>query len=271
MFLPIGQSESTSIHFINNFEMMNQNPSNSFSNTEIDNDYFNTKKKRKIRNKFTPEEDQKLRELVQKHGDHSWSLVSSLMENRNQRQCRERWKHYLSCNANEASKPWSKNEDKILLKKYNELGPKWTKIAKDLPGRSDLQVKIRYLNHIKSKKNRYKSESDDYEFDDDFTMDEDFDQNLHLNNDTKIDDIQANNDEIIEQNQKQDDNKKEIEQFSCNAESILSPINLKNDSLDLNLNLDFTPSNIISEFFQYEESNFLFQTLENEFLNWSFE
>lgn len=48
------------------------------------------KPKQIIRNKFTPEEDQKLRELVDKHGNRSWNLVSKLMGTRNPRQCLER-------------------------------------------------------------------------------------------------------------------------------------------------------------------------------------
>ena len=109
-------------------------------------DQSDTQKDQKApRKKFSPEEDQKLRELVQKHGEHSWNLISSLMENRNQRQCRERWKHYLSCDLKESIKPWTKDEDMIIMTKYNEHGAKWTKIAKELPGRSDLQVKNRYF------------------------------------------------------------------------------------------------------------------------------
>lgn len=133
-----------------NGEIMNLNSTNLLinSNTPNDGSAF-IGRKRKIRNKFTIEEDQKLRDLVSKYGDRSWGIISSLMENRSQRQCRERWKHYLSCDINESKKPWTKEEDLILILKYNELGPKWTKIARELPGRSDLQVKQRYFNHVK--------------------------------------------------------------------------------------------------------------------------
>ncbi|OHS95260.1 hypothetical protein TRFO_02247 [Tritrichomonas foetus] len=105
---------------------------------------------RRIRSKFTQEEDDKLRELIKKHGDRSWSIVSSFMENRSQRQCRERWKHYLSSDL-PATAPWTKEEDAILIKKFNELGAKWTKIARELPGRTDIQVKTRYIKFLKDK------------------------------------------------------------------------------------------------------------------------
>ena len=141
MFVPYGQSNSMNLSYSTNFDNVNLNSNmfymNSRKNENINSFDNNTGKKRKIRNKFTPEEDQKLRELIQKHGDRSWNLVSSLMGNRSQRQCRERWKHYLSCDVNVASKPWTKEEDEILINKYNELGAKWTKIARELPGRSE--------------------------------------------------------------------------------------------------------------------------------------
>lgn len=243
---------------------MNLNTNNNiFNENFIDNDCYSTKKKRKIRNKFTLEEDQKLRELVQKHGEHSWNLISSLMENRNQRQCRERWKHYLSCDLNEASKPWSKEEDKILLKRYNELGGKWTKIARELPGRSDLQVKIRFMNHI-NKKNRHKLDSDEYEISDDC-----FEEYGDKEKDLENNDIQTNENDFSEQ--QNDETQMEINQQNpFIAESIHAAANLA-DNLNFSINFDLTPSNIISEYFQYDESSILFQTFENEFLNWSFE
>lgn len=43
------------------------------------------------------------------------------------------------------NKKWTDVEDFIILQKYTELGPKWTKIARELPGRSDLQVKNRFM------------------------------------------------------------------------------------------------------------------------------
>lgn len=218
-------------------------------------------KKRKNRNKFTEEEDEKLRELVLKHGDKSWNVVSSLMENRNQRQCRERWKHYLSCDIIDASKPWSKKEDKILLKRFNELGGKWTKIAKELPGRSDLQVKIRYLNHIKNKKNRRKIESEESELSDyDFSS-----------GDEKVDLTDKNDsfdkDDEIEENENENNNNNN----NSIAESIHAETNLNDGFNNFNLNLDLPSSTLISEFFQFDENNFLCQSFGNDFLNWSFE
>lgn len=100
------------------------------------------------RQKFMPEEDQRLIELVNEHGTSDWVLIASLMENRNPRQCRERWKHYLSV-RDTRKEPFSPEEDRAISEKFNELGPKWTKIATFLPGRSDIDIKHRFLTSIR--------------------------------------------------------------------------------------------------------------------------
>ena len=118
------------------------------------------------REKFLHEEDQKLRELVSIYGECSWDIISEKMPNRNQRQCRERWKHYLS--GTKVKIPWTEEEDEVLFKKMSELGPKWTKIATFLNGRTDIQVKARWMQrfamfsnlHLKKNRTPQKQNSD---------------------------------------------------------------------------------------------------------------
>ena len=74
------------------------------------------------------------------------------MPGRNVRQCRERWKHYLSSEITKKL-PFTEEEDRIIMQKYMELGPKWTKIARCVENRSDIQVKTRILKNISSFKN----------------------------------------------------------------------------------------------------------------------
>ena len=40
-------------------------------------------------------EDERLRELVEKHGTQQWALIASEMNGRNGKQCRERWHNQL--------------------------------------------------------------------------------------------------------------------------------------------------------------------------------
>ncbi|OHT16854.1 Myb-like DNA-binding domain containing protein [Tritrichomonas foetus] len=106
-------------------------------------------KKQRRRMKFLPDEDDMLRKLVNEYGESSWVQISSQMKGRNVRQCRERWKHYLSATCS-SKDPFTEEEDRILIEKYLQLGPKWTKIAKFLKGRSDIQVKARIMQKLAS-------------------------------------------------------------------------------------------------------------------------
>ena len=132
---------------------------------------------RRKREKFLIEEDEKLKELVLKYGENNWIQISKEIKTRNVRQVRERWKHYLSNNKDK--REWTNEEDILLLNKFIELGPKWTKISKFFKDRTDIQIKTRYfkinkLNNVKTqieKKNNieffdYFTINDDlYEFD----------------------------------------------------------------------------------------------------------
>lgn len=108
--------------------------------------------KKRTRAKFYPEEDEKLRELVEEYGLHAWETIAQQMPGRNIRQVRERWKHYLS--SEKPHDPWTKEEDDLLFEKVHELGGKWTKIAKFLNGRTDLQAKLRWQKMFSGRSRR---------------------------------------------------------------------------------------------------------------------
>ena len=99
-------------------------------------------KPKNVKLKFTPEEDDRLRWLVQQHGTNSWNLIAKLMGNRNARQCRERWKNYV--NPELRNEPWNQEEDRLLVEKYGEFGPRWNKIAKFFVNRSDNSLRNRW-------------------------------------------------------------------------------------------------------------------------------
>lgn len=91
---------------------------------------------------FTKEEDKKLIKAVRKFGEHDWKLISSFLENRTSRQCRERWKKFLCPSLNHS--PWTKEEDEILLARYQEYGPKWSQISCFFQNRTDISIKTRF-------------------------------------------------------------------------------------------------------------------------------
>jgi hypothetical protein len=93
--------------------------------------------------KFSPEEDAQLAELVRIYGEEDWATISSLLPGRNARQCRERWRHYVSPAVSHA--PFTAEEDALLLQKFAELGPKWKAIAVFFTARTDITLKNRLL------------------------------------------------------------------------------------------------------------------------------
>jgi hypothetical protein len=92
--------------------------------------------------KFTPADDEKLRSLVETHGTADWLVIAEQMNDKNGRQCKERWLNYLAPELNTAA--WGADEDSLLMQKYGEFGSKWVAIAKFFPNRTDAMVKNRF-------------------------------------------------------------------------------------------------------------------------------
>ena len=91
--------------------------------------------------KFSTSEDQYLMQLVEVYGTKNWQFISQMMGNRSQRQCRDRWNHYLSPMTN--VQPWTPDEDNLLIEKVKIFGNKWSKIAQFLPGRTGISIRNR--------------------------------------------------------------------------------------------------------------------------------
>jgi hypothetical protein len=103
------------------------------------------------REKFLPEEDAVLRCLVEKHGTLSWEAIAAELPGRNARQCRERWKHYLS--GERLNDPWSNEEDMLLFDKMQTIGPRWTQLTQFFPGRTDIEIKSRWMQRFAHRSN----------------------------------------------------------------------------------------------------------------------
>ena len=101
------------------------------------------------RRNFTKEEDARLLYLVEHFGTKNWHIIAEMMPFRNIRQCRDRFRNYLSPEIN--LKPWTLEEDLLLASKYKELGPKWVQISQFFQGRSDNNLKNRWYTHLRNK------------------------------------------------------------------------------------------------------------------------
>lgn len=78
---------------------------------------------KRVKSKFTKEEDEMLKVLVNHFGNSSWKEVSHSMIRRTARQCRERWKLYLSPDIKNG--PWSREEDSQLTNLVSSEGRLW--------------------------------------------------------------------------------------------------------------------------------------------------
>lgn len=92
---------------------------------------------------WTPEEDEKLRNLVREHGEKKWTHICSLMGGgKSSKQCRRRWLNHLNMQTKKCG--WGPEEDQLLLNYHDQMGNKWTEIARKIGGRTDNAVKNRY-------------------------------------------------------------------------------------------------------------------------------
>ena len=97
---------------------------------------------RKKRN-FSPQEDEI---IVNNVGKLSFSEISTLLNDRTPRQCRERYNNYLRPNLKREK--WTPEEDSVLIKGYQKYGAQWSKIAHSLNGRTSNDCKNRWYVHL---------------------------------------------------------------------------------------------------------------------------
>ncbi|XP_075069700.1 myb-related protein A isoform X2 [Mixophyes fleayi] len=116
--------------------------------------------------KWTKDEDDRLKKLVEQNGTDDWSLVACHFMNRSDIQCQHRWQKVL--NPELIKGPWTKEEDQRVIELVHKYGPKrWSLIAKHLKGRIGKQCRERWHNHLNPevKKSSWTEEEDRIIFD----------------------------------------------------------------------------------------------------------
>ncbi|XP_050370280.1 transcription factor MYB101-like [Argentina anserina] len=97
---------------------------------------------------WTATEDQILMDYVRKHGEGNWNSVqrnSGL--NRCGKSCRLRWANHLRPNLKKGA--FTPEEERLILELHAKYGNKWARMASQLPGRTDNEIKNYWNTRVK--------------------------------------------------------------------------------------------------------------------------
>lgn len=102
------------------------------------------------RGAWTAEEDTRLTQYVQTHGESGWrSLPKKAGLNRCGKSCRLRWLNYLRPDIKRGN--ISPDEEELIIRMHRLLGNRWSLIAGRLPGRTDNEIKNYWNTHLSKK------------------------------------------------------------------------------------------------------------------------
>ncbi|KAL3341631.1 hypothetical protein AABB24_025922 [Solanum stoloniferum] len=102
------------------------------------------------RGPWTAEEDAKILAYVATHGIGNWTLVPQKAGlNRCGKSCRLRWTNYLRPDLKHDN--FTPQEEDCILELHKTIGSRWSLIAKQLPGRTDNDVKNYWNTKLKKK------------------------------------------------------------------------------------------------------------------------
>ncbi|CAD8161475.1 unnamed protein product [Paramecium pentaurelia] len=105
---------------------------------------------KRTKRKWSNEEDRILLDSFELYGKQ-WIKIAEKLPGRTSKQVRDRYVNQINPIINHDE--WNEAEDKIIMKEFQQNGPRWAQIAKQLNNRSENQVKNRFYYTILKKYN----------------------------------------------------------------------------------------------------------------------
>nr|KYP69709.1 Myb-related protein 305 family [Cajanus cajan] len=115
------------------------------------------------RGPWSVEEDDLLINYIANHGEGRWNLLAIYSGlRRSGKSCRLRWLNYLKPDVKRGN--LTKEEQLLIFELHSKWGNRWSKIAQQLPGRTDNEIKNYWRTRIQKQSRYMKFDTDRTEF-----------------------------------------------------------------------------------------------------------
>lgn len=99
--------------------------------------------------RWTEEEDILLTTAVETYGTQ-WFQVAKMLHGRTDDQCAKRWRENLDPAI--SRKPWTKEDDDLLMKTYEKVGRRWKDLASHFVGRPPVHCRNRVQSLVRARR-----------------------------------------------------------------------------------------------------------------------